>query len=135
MSTPGHRPLHGPSQSPCGQPCASVQASARATFGRSSIASVATGHVWGSLAEQLTENPIALAIIAALVLFTIGRYVWRWRRESALRDQASERGWRPVEDGEAFADLVTRQFPELWDEAEQDARAARRSGSRRGARA
>ena len=82
--------------------------------------------------EQLTENPIALAIIAAVLLFTAGRYVWRWRRESALRDQASQQGWQPVDDGEAFADLVTRQFPELRDEAEQDARAARRSGARRG---
>jgi hypothetical protein len=86
----------------------------------------------GSLVEQLFDNPFALAVVAAVIMFTVGRFAWRWRRESALRDHARDQGWRPVEHGEPFADLVTRRFPELRDQAEQDARAARRSGARKG---
>ena len=82
--------------------------------------------------EQLLESPLLLAAVALVILFIAGRFVWRWRRESSLRDHAGDQGWRPVEHGEPFADLVTRQFPELRDQAEQDARASRRSGAKRG---
>ncbi|MFW6090695.1 MAG: hypothetical protein ACODAF_02395 [Actinomycetota bacterium] len=82
--------------------------------------------------EQLVDNPIALVIIAAVALFVLGRYAWRWRRESALRSHAGDRGWRALDDTDGFAELVTHEFPELRTEAEQEARAARRSGMRQG---
>lgn len=82
--------------------------------------------------EQLFDNPIALVIIAAVAVAAIGRYAWRWRRESALRGRAGERGWQPVDDTDRFAEFVTGEFPELREAAENQARSARRSGARPG---
>ena len=86
----------------------------------------------GSLVEQLFDNPFTLAVIVAVALLFLGRLAFRWRRESALHNHAEEHGWKPIDNGDAFADLVMHRFPEVRDQAEQDARSARRSGAKRG---
>jgi hypothetical protein len=83
--------------------------------------------------EQLGEQPLALGVIALVVIIGIGRFLWQRRRASALRDHAQQQGWRQLNENEVFVARVLDAFPELRDEVEQDARASRgRRGAARG---
>lgn len=71
-------------------------------------------------------------IVAVLLATAIAGAVVRRRRAAAMRDHAVEQGWHPVEDSAGFAQLVVDTVPEVRQQAEQDARASRRAGGRRG---
>ncbi len=87
---------------------------------------------WSCSLTDWTRGAIGvIAIAAVLVVAWLATVVARRRREAAMGAHATSQGWRPVEQTEEFGRLVANVFPELPEEAEQEARSARRRGGHR----
>ncbi len=70
------------------------------------------------------DDPLLIGAVVALIAVVVAaRQVQRWRRARALQARAAAAGWQPIpeDQGQAFADLVRRAFPQLGDEVAGEA--------------